>query len=605
MTPVGVGRYSAKARTQVRSASFVFRVLVAAVLIGAAAAAAPQGQAKSAEKGAADSWSHLVVSVDNVIELTTSDQPGWRNNGTGFNARAAIGIVMIKIDVSAKGGVSYFDYTFSVTVQASGAAPLLSEKGAISKDGGEQSFFAIWDPALSPGAVHVRVQITGGNPEFFTYFVDGIVQAAAPAAAAPPATTPKSPPTAKLVLRGTVPPSVSASSPQTGTEVPITYRLRLTNEGDAPATDVALRWVVDLRPAFGLTPRIVTSADSWPCQMRSDQTRYMVECGPGTLAPNASVSVNVDVTAPYEPDTLTADAIASGTCPSQPCSASWHAVTTVGDGARLRVNISANPQEVRQGERATYAVTVKNTGATAIAPVRFLWEAMNEPVAGGVTGPAGWNCRVDGHRVVCGDHALGAGETVTLNVTAEVGGHTLVGGYVPDKDYYEEVRARVEGTCEPQNCEDMASVQVLVHVAVPLRVRVTAPEVVGNGDQVIWTVNITNSGAGDARVSQINLSSNIDWSARDRNDRLTVLLAPDGVSRSFACVRPGPSDYQCGPMDLLLPKGRMVRVMFAFYGHPGTPSTAEVEVLARCLPANTTCDATARLAKPTAVRRFQ
>lgn len=578
-----------------KSASFVVRGLVAAVLIGAAAAATPQGQVKSAEKGAADAWSHLVVSVGNAVELTTSDQPGWRNNGTGFNARAAAGVVLIKIDVSANGGVSYFDYTFSVTVQAPGAAPLLSEKGAISKDGGAQSFVATWDPELSPGAVHVRVQITGGNPEFFTYFVDGIVQAAAPAAAAPP--------TAKLVLRGTVPPSVSASSPQTGTEVPITYRLRLTNEGEAPATNVALRWVVDLSPAFGLTPRIVKNADSWPCQMRSDQTGYTVECGPGTLAPNASVSVNVDVTAPYEPDSLTANATASGTCPSQPCGASWHAVTTVGDGARLRVNISANPQEVGQGERATYTVTVKNTGAAAIAPVRFLWEAMNEPVAGGATGPAGWNCRVDGHRVVCGDHALGPGETVTLNVTAEVGGHTLVGGYAPDKDYYEEVRARVEGTCEPQNCEDMTSVRVLVHVAVPLRVRVTAPEVVGNGDQIIWTVDITNSGASDARVSQINLGSNIDWSARDRNDRLTVLLVPDGVSRSFACVRPGPSDYQCGPMDLLLPKERMVRVMFAFYGHPGTPSTAEVEVLAKCLPANTTCDATARLAKPTAVRR--
>lgn len=48
------------------AASFVFRVLVAAVLLGAAVAATPQGQVKSAEKGAADAWSHLVVSVGNV-----------------------------------------------------------------------------------------------------------------------------------------------------------------------------------------------------------------------------------------------------------------------------------------------------------------------------------------------------------------------------------------------------------------------------------------------------------------------------------------------------------------------------------------------------------
>ncbi len=575
---------------------FRVRLVVAAVLIAVGAAATPYGQVKTAEKGAADTWSHLVVSVGNAVELTTSDEPGWRNNGTGFKARAAVGAVPIKIDVSAKGGVSYFDFNFSVTVEASAAAPLLSEKGTISKDGGTRSFSATWDPARSPGGVHVRVQITGGNPEFFTYFVDGNVQASAPTDAAPP--------TAKLVLRGTAPPSVSASSPQTGIEVPITYRLRLTNEGTAPATNVVLRWVVDLSPSFGLTPRIVKSADSWPCQLRSDQTKYTVECGPGTLAPKTSVSVNVDVTAPYESNTLTASATASGACPSQACSASWNAVTTVGSGASLRVGISANLQEVAAGERATYTVTVKNGGTTAISPVRFVWEAMNEPVAGGVRGPAGWNCRADGNRVVCGDHALGPGETVTLNVTAEVGGHTLVGGYAPDKDYYEEVRAKVEGTCEPQNCEDQASVQVLVRVAVPLRVRITAPEVVGNGGQVIWTVDITNSGTSDARVGQINLSSNIDWAARDASDRLTVLRVPDGVSRSFACVRPGPSDYQCGPMDLLLPKGGMVRAMFAFYGHPGTPSTAEVEVLAKCGPANTACNASARLAKPTAVRRF-
>ena len=571
--------------------------LVAAVLIAAAAAATPHGQAKSAEKGAADAWSHLVVSVGNAAELTTSDQPGWRNNGTGFKARAAAGVVPITIDVRAKGGVSYFDYNFSVTVQASGAAPLLSEKGTISKDGGTKSFSATWDQVRDPGGVHVHVAITGGNPEFFTYFVDGDVQAAPATASAPP--------TAKLVLRGTAPPSVSVSSLQTGIEVPVTYRLRLTNEGTAPASNVVLRWVVDLRPSYGLTPRIVKSADSWPCQMRSDQTRYTVECGPGTLAPNASVSVNVDVTAPYEHDTLTANATATGACPLQPCSANWNAVTTVGDGSSLRVSISANPKEVVAGERATYTVTVRNAGTAAISPVRFVWEAMNEPVAGGVSGPAGWNCRADGSRVSCGDHALSPGEAVTLTVTAEVGGHTLVGGYAPDKDYYEEIKARAEGTCEPQNCEGMASVQVLVRVSVPLRVRVTAPEVVGNGGQIIWTVDITNSGTSDARVGQINLSSNIDWAARDRNDRLTVLSAPAGVSRSFTCVRPGPSDYQCGPMDLLLPKGRMVRLMFSFYGHPGTPSTAEVEVLAKCGPSNTACNASARLDKPTAVRRVQ
>ena len=134
------------------------------------------GRSVAVEKGSADSWSHLTVSLANVTDLKTSDSPGWRNNGTSFSAKAAESrAIPIRVEIIARGGVSYADYDYSVTVKTAAGISILSERGKMSKEGATKSFSIEWNPATAPGRLSVSVSVSGGNPESFVYFVSGTI----------------------------------------------------------------------------------------------------------------------------------------------------------------------------------------------------------------------------------------------------------------------------------------------------------------------------------------------------------------------------------------------------------------------------------------------
>lgn len=134
------------------------------------------GRSVAVEKGAADAWSHLTLSLANVTDLKTSDSPGWRNNGTSFSAKAAeSGTIPIRVEIIARGGVSYADYDYSVTVKTAAGVSILSERGKMSKEGATKSLSIEWNPATAPGRLNVSVSISGGNPESFAYFVSGTI----------------------------------------------------------------------------------------------------------------------------------------------------------------------------------------------------------------------------------------------------------------------------------------------------------------------------------------------------------------------------------------------------------------------------------------------
>lgn len=138
----------------------------------------PTGSSFAAEKGTPDAWSHIKVTLNNVTQFTSVDQRGWRNNGTGFTAMTSgTGAVGIRIDVSAKAGVSYYDYDVAVTVKDGAGKVLYSKAEKLSKDGGSKWYSMTWDPGSGPGQLTVSASISGGNPESFTYFVSGGVTA--------------------------------------------------------------------------------------------------------------------------------------------------------------------------------------------------------------------------------------------------------------------------------------------------------------------------------------------------------------------------------------------------------------------------------------------
>ncbi|MBK7933763.1 MAG: hypothetical protein IPK01_09740 [Acidobacteria bacterium] len=129
-----------------------------------------------AEKGNAESWSHIRVTLAPVSGFTTEDKPGWRNNGTGF--RAAMiggGPLTVKIEITGKGGISYYDYTANVIVKTASGRSIIAETRKISTNGGSVSFSASMVPAENDGSLTIDVSISGGNPEGFTYYVSGTV----------------------------------------------------------------------------------------------------------------------------------------------------------------------------------------------------------------------------------------------------------------------------------------------------------------------------------------------------------------------------------------------------------------------------------------------
>lgn len=160
--------------------------------------AAAAGSSYTAQKGSAEKWSDVRVTLTNVFDFKTKDAPGWRSNGTTFTATSGSTRVGIRVEIVAKGGVSYYDYGVDVTVKAADERLLLNEKTTISKDGGMKTFSAEWDPASAPGGITVHAGIGGGNPEGFLYYVDGVVSRsskiiATPTQTAQPTATPSKP----------------------------------------------------------------------------------------------------------------------------------------------------------------------------------------------------------------------------------------------------------------------------------------------------------------------------------------------------------------------------------------------------------------------------
>ena len=80
---------------------------------------------------------------------------------------------------------SYFDYTYDITITASGGGgaskTLLRETGTMSKDGGSKSFAVTFDAVKEKswfgmfGGLSVSAKITGGNPENSTHYTTGSI----------------------------------------------------------------------------------------------------------------------------------------------------------------------------------------------------------------------------------------------------------------------------------------------------------------------------------------------------------------------------------------------------------------------------------------------
>lgn len=125
-------------------------------------------------KGGGD---NIRVTLSPVGGFKATDAPGWRNNGTSFNAFANAGDAITIQGTIVTKPWSYFDFNNSITIKADGQV-VFSQAPKIAKEGGSASFSFTFDPHQHPQArsLEIRVSSIGGNPEFSTHWVGGTIQ---------------------------------------------------------------------------------------------------------------------------------------------------------------------------------------------------------------------------------------------------------------------------------------------------------------------------------------------------------------------------------------------------------------------------------------------
>jgi uncharacterized repeat protein (TIGR01451 family) len=206
----------------------------------------------------------------------------------------------------------------------------------------------------------------------------------------------------------------------------VDYRVRVTNEGDAPAT-ASTTAVVDTFPA-GLTP-VSASGTGWTCQPPAGQT---ITCqrtnAADVLAPGASwPDLTVRATVAQNAPATLSNRVAVQVPPGQPNDPTDDTDTTppapVVDDLDLSVTKTVTPATVRALASATYTITVANAGPTDarnVSVADVLAPGLDQPTS--VVASGGGTCTGTTTRT-CTWATIPAGQsrTVTIVVPAEQG----------------------------------------------------------------------------------------------------------------------------------------------------------------------------------------
>ncbi len=147
---------------------------------------APPTSSETVTTGYLTGWCDLPVTLRGAKLATDAWVEGWRNNGEQWSAVAVAPNLAITVPIVCDNRKwSYFDYTYDITITASGGGgtskTLLHETGTMSKDGGSKSFTVNFDAVKEKswfgmfGGLSVSAKITGGNPDSSTHYTTGSV----------------------------------------------------------------------------------------------------------------------------------------------------------------------------------------------------------------------------------------------------------------------------------------------------------------------------------------------------------------------------------------------------------------------------------------------
>jgi len=260
----------------------------------------------------------------------------------------------------------------------------------------------------------------------------------------------------------------------------LTYNVTVTNNGPNDATSVVLTETL---------PANVTFASSTPSAPTCTQAAGVVTCNLGTIANGANSVVTIVVTpqAGAVPSVSGTSSVAATESDPNAADNSATEPTAVQAQADLAVTKTDNPDPVRVGNNLTYTVTVTNNGLSAATNV-VLTDTLPANVAFvSATAP----CTEVAGTVTCnlGTINSGANSVVTIVVTPQVAA-------VPSINNVASVGAT---EFDPNAANNAVSQTTTVDPVADLALTKTdSPDPVTVGNNLTYTVTVTNNGPNDA-----------------------------------------------------------------------------------------------------------
>lgn len=280
----------------------------------------------------------------------------------------------------------------------------------------------------------------------------------------------------------------------------LTYTIGIANSGPSDAVNVTVSDVVPAQTTFvSVTPAAGFTCGTTPAVGGTGT----VSCTAPSLPPGGPLFFTLVVhVSPAAAGVISNTAtIGSDTADSNTNNNTFTTTNTVSTTADVSLTKSDSPDPVVAGSNITYTIPVSNGGPNSGAAVTVTDVVPTGTTFVSVTAPAGWSCTAPASggtgTVTCSNPVLVNGATDTLTLVVNVNPSTT--GTITNT-------ANVSTTSTDLAAgNNSATATTTVNTSADLTVTKTAsPDPVTAGQQLTYTINVTNNGPSDAQTVQLS-----------------------------------------------------------------------------------------------------